>query len=42
VHEGYLAIAKRDHGRGAVVDARGTPGQTHQKIVEVVRRKLKL
>jgi hypothetical protein len=22
------------------VDARGTPGQTHAKIVEVVRRKL--
>ncbi|MGC1449626.1 MAG: dTMP kinase [Candidatus Sulfotelmatobacter sp.] len=42
VHEGYLAIAAREHGRVAVVDARGTPGQTHQKIVEVVRRKLKL
>src|SRR5271165_175872 len=42
VHEGYLAIAKRDHGRVAVVDARGTPGQTHQQIVELVRRKLKL
>jgi dTMP kinase len=38
VHEGYLAIA----ARVAVVDARGTPGQTHQKILEVVRRKLKL
>jgi hypothetical protein len=24
------------------VDARGTPAQTHQKIVEVVRKKLKL
>lgn len=42
VHEGYLAIAARDHGRVAVVDARGTPRQTHQRIVEVVRRKLKL
>ena len=42
VHEGYVAIAERDHGRVAVVDARGTPGQTHQKIVDVVRRKLKL
>ncbi len=42
VHEGYLAIAARDHGRVVVVDARGTPGQTHQRIVEVVRRKLKL
>ena len=42
VHEGYLAIAKRETGRVAVVDARGTPGQTHQRIVELVRRKLKL
>jgi hypothetical protein len=25
-----------------VVDARGTPGQTQARIVEVVRRKLKL
>lgn len=42
VREGYLAIAKRDHNRVVLVDARGTPGQTHGKIVEVVRRKLKL
>jgi dTMP kinase len=42
VHEGYLAIAARDHARVAVVDARGTPGQTHERIVELVRRKLKL
>ena len=42
VHEGYTAIAKRDHARVTVVDARGTPGQTHARIVEVVRRKLKL
>lgn len=42
VHEGYLAIAKREPGRVVVVNALGTPGQTHQKIVEVVRRKLKL
>ena len=42
VHEGYLAIATREHGRVAVIDARGTPGQTHQRIVEIVRRKLKL
>jgi hypothetical protein len=25
-----------------MVDARGTPAQTHRKIVEVVRRKLNL
>jgi dTMP kinase len=42
VHEGYLAIAERDHARVAVVDARGTPGQTHACIVDLVRRKLKL
>jgi dTMP kinase len=42
VHDGYVAIAAREHGRVTVVDARGTPGQTHAKIVEVVRRKLKL
>lgn len=42
VHDGYTAIAKREPGRVAVVDARGTPGQTHQKIVEIVRKKLKV
>lgn len=42
VHEGYLAIAKREPGRVAVVDARGTPGQTHQRIVELVRRKMRI
>jgi len=42
VHEGYLTIAKREPGRVVMVDARGAPGQTHQRIVEVVRRKLKL
>src|SRR5450631_3187877 len=41
VREGYLAIAAREKGRVVMVDARGTPGQTHAKIVEVVRRKLK-
>jgi len=42
VREGYLAIAKREPGRVATVDARGTPGQTHRRILEVVQRKLKL
>jgi thymidylate kinase len=42
VREGYLAIAKREPGRVVIVDARGTPGQTHQKIVEVVSIKLAL
>lgn len=42
VREGYLAIAKREPGRVVVIDARGTPGQTHEKIMEVLSRKLKL
>jgi dTMP kinase len=42
VREGFMAIAAREHGRVVVVDARGTPGQTHQRIVELVHRKLKL
>jgi dTMP kinase len=42
VREGFAAIAKREPARVVVVDARGTPGQTHQKILEVVRRKLKV
>jgi len=42
VREGYAAIAKREPGRVVMVDARGTPVETHQKIVELVRRKLKL
>jgi len=42
VREGYAAIAKREPGRVVIVDARGTPAETHQKIVELVRRKLKL
>jgi len=42
VREGYMAIAKREPGRVVVVDARGTPGQTHQKILEVVRKKIRV
>jgi dTMP kinase len=42
VREGYMTIAKREPGRVAIIDARGTPGQTHQRIMEVVERKLKL
>lgn len=42
VREGYIAIAKREPVRVAVIDARGTPGQTHTRIMEVVQRKLKL
>jgi dTMP kinase len=42
VREGYLAIAKREPERVVMVDARGTPGQTHQKIVDVVGKRLKV
>jgi dTMP kinase len=41
VHEGYLAIAARDPQRVVAVDARGTPAQTHRKIMDVVGRKLR-
>jgi dTMP kinase len=42
VRSAYLAIATREPQRMVVVDARGTPEQTHRQIVEVVRRKLKV
>jgi dTMP kinase len=42
VHEGYQAIARRESRRLVVVDARGTPAQTHRRICEVVSKKLKI
>jgi len=42
VHEGYRAIAAREPQRVVAVDASGTPGQTHQRIVDVVHKKLRL
>jgi dTMP kinase len=42
VRQAYLAIARRETGRVVLVDARGTPLQTHQRIMEVVRQKLRL
>jgi len=41
VHEGYLKIAGREPQRVVAVDASGTPAQTHRRIMEVVRRRLK-
>lgn len=38
----YLEIAKREPERVKLVDARGTPDQTHSKIMEIVDNKLKL
>ena len=40
VRTAYVEIAKRETARVALVDARGTPDQTHAKILEIVRRKL--
>jgi dTMP kinase len=42
VREGYLAIAAREQQRVVAVDASGTPGETHRRIMGVVGRKLKL
>src|SRR6202050_4460515 len=42
VREGYRVIAAREPERVVAVDASGTPGQTHRRIVEVLGRKMKL
>jgi len=42
VHGAYLAIAAREPHRVVLVDARGKANETHAKIVEIVRRRLKL
>jgi len=42
VRTSYLEIAKREPERVIVVDARGTPDQTHARIMEIVNSKLKL
>jgi|SRR5579872_3015468 len=42
VRNAYLAIAAREPQRVVLVDARGTPEETHGRIVDVVRRRLKL
>jgi dTMP kinase len=40
VHEGYLAIAAREPQRVVVIDARGTPDQTHRSTLGIVNQKL--
>jgi dTMP kinase len=40
VRSAYLEIAKREPERVIVVDARGTPEQTHAKITEIVSKRL--
>jgi dTMP kinase len=42
VREGYMAIAAREPARVVLVDASGTPTETHTKIVNMVTNKLKL
>lgn len=42
VRHAYLAIAEREPQRVALVDARSTPEATHKRIMEVVRRKMKI
>jgi len=42
VRNAYQAIAAREPQRVAVVDARGPADETHAKILEIVRNKLKL
>lgn len=42
VRAAYLAIAAREPDRVVVVDARGTATETHKRIVEIARRRLKL
>ncbi len=42
VRHAYLAVAAREPQRVHVIDARGTPGETHAVIMELVRRKLKI
>jgi len=42
VRSTYLAIAGREPQRVVIVDARGTPEETHKRIVGIVARKLKL
>jgi thymidylate kinase len=42
VRHAYLAIAAREPQRVHVVNARGTPNETHALIIELVRKKLKI
>lgn len=42
VRQAYLAIAAREPQRVHVINARGTPGETHAVILGLVRKKLKI
>ena len=42
VRHAYLAIAAREPHRVQLINARGTPAETHTVIMELVRKKLKI
>ncbi|HUB01751.1 MAG TPA: dTMP kinase [Terriglobales bacterium] len=42
VRSAYLAIAAREPQRVQLINARGTPQETHGKIMDLVRKKVKL
>jgi len=42
VRGGYRAIARSEPHRVVIVDAGGTPAETHSKIMEVIARKMRL
>ena len=42
VRNAYLAIAQREPSRVHVVNARGTPRETHAAIMELVKKRLKI
>ena len=42
VRQAYLGIAQREPQRVHVVNARGTPAETHEKIMDLIKKKLKI
>ncbi len=42
VRHAYLAIAHREPQRVQIINARGTPGETHAAIMETLRKRLKI
>jgi dTMP kinase len=42
VRQAYQTIARRESARMVQIDASGTPSQTHTKVLETVRKKLRL
>ena len=42
VHRTYRTIAARETQRVATVNARGTPNETHQQILQIIRQRINL